>query len=307
MTSLITLGTKKIKTPLTPWFRKIVAGGSPLIVLLFTWSICLAEQPLPRKYYGAKLEPVTQVLHGAGQGNVADVKAYREVLGKYDSVLFMDYCSANKAPGKYAENLKRKLAELNNFTAVQLGLSMGSDGKPELHYEQDVAAGKYDDNLAALFGQLKQLGVPFYIRIGFECNGHHNGYSPESYKKAFVHVAQLIRKTGLNAATVWCTYPNRLQEAMPYYPGDQWVDWWAVDLFTPKDIAECRALIAEADKHKKPVMIGESTPKGVGVLDGQTSWDKWYKPYFALIHESPGIKAFCYINWNWAAPPFSSA
>lgn len=273
-----------------------------IVWFLFQW-ICLAEEPSPRKFYGAKLEPVTQVLHGAGQGKVADVQAYREALKNYNPVIFMDYCAANKAPGKYAENLKRKLAELNKFTAVQLGLSLGSDGKPELHYEHDVAAGKHDENLTSLFGQLKELCVPFYIRIGFECNGPHNGYLPEPYKKAFVRVTQLLRKSGLNAATVWCTYPNRLEQAMPYYPGDEWVDWWAVDLFAPKDIAECRPLLAEADKHNKPVMIGESTPRGVGVLDGEASWQKWYRPYFALIHETPGIKAFCYINWNWADYP----
>lgn len=274
-----------------------------LIALLLLGTICAAEQPSPRKFYGAKLEPVTQVLHGAGQGKVADVQAYREVLKNYDPVIFMDYCSVNKAPGKYAEQLKKKLAQLNKFTAVQLGLGMTADGDPKLRYEQDVADGKYDASLTALFGQLKKLGVPFYIRIGFECNGSWNGYLPEPYKKAFVRVTQLIRKSGLNAATVWCVHPDELEQIMPYYPGDEWVDWWAFDPFSLQDMAASRSFIAEADKHKKPVMIGESTPRGVGVLKGQTSWDQWYKPYFALIHESPGIKAFCYINWDWAKYP----
>jgi hypothetical protein len=50
-------------------------------------------------------------------------------------------------------------------------------------------------------------------------------------------------------------------------------------------------------------MIGESTPMGVGVNDGQQSWDKWFAPYFQLIRDNPGIKAFCYINWDWSKYP----
>ncbi|MBJ7880659.1 hypothetical protein [Gelidibacter salicanalis] len=46
-------------------------------------------------------------------------------------------------------------------------------------------------------------------------------------------------------------------------------------------------------------MVGESAPRYVGVLDGETSWNKWFKPYFEMLYNNPGIKAFCYINWNW--------
>ena len=275
-----------------------------ILLFLVAPSAYGAEDFVPRHYYGAKLEPVAQVLHGAGQHNMSDVESYSKTVAPYHPVIFMDYCGGVKGAGAwYADNLKKKLGEFPKYTAVQLGLSMTRDGKPEEHYEQDVAAGKYDTNLAALLTALKPLNVPLYMRIGYECNGYWNGYQPEPYKKAFHHVAQMIRTNGIGAATVWCPHPNNLREAMKYYPGDEWVDWWAVDIFSPDQINESKPLIAEAHRHAKPVMIGESTPRGVGVLAGKTSWDRWFGPYFELIHKSPGIKAFCYINWNWAEHP----
>jgi len=263
-----------------------------------------SEDFTPRHYYQAKLEPVATVLHGAGQCHAQDVEDYRTALKSYDPAIFMDYCGVKGAGKGFAEGVKKKLSVFPKYTAVQLGLSMTTDGKPEEHYEHDVAAGKYDKQLVALFEGLKSLGVPIYIRIGYECNGYWNGYKPEEYKKAFQHVTALMRKQKLNAATVWCVVPRgKLPEVMSYYPGDEWVDWWGVDIFRSPDIGKSKGIIDEAHKHGKPMMIGESTPHSVGVLDGEASWNKWFKPYFELIRTSPGIKAFCYINRDWSKYP----
>jgi hypothetical protein len=47
-------------------------------------------------------------------------------------------------------------------------------------------------------------------------------------------------------------------------------------------------------------MIGESTPRRIGVNNTDTSWNEWFSPYFELIKNHPHVKAFSYINWNWA-------
>lgn len=67
------------------------------------------------------------------------------------------------------------------------------------------------------------------------------------------------------------------------------------------------AFLDLADAHRKPVMIGEFTPRRVGVLDGQEGWDAWFTPYFDLIHRRREIKPFSYIDWNWAnRPPWTT-
>ena len=50
-------------------------------------------------------------------------------------------------------------------------------------------------------------------------------------------------------------------------------------------------------------MIGESTPRNVGVLNGQQSWDQWFAPFFSFIHTHPEVKEFSYIDWNWSQYP----
>lgn len=257
----------------------------------------------PRHDYGAKLEPVAHVLHGAGQSRVDDVLQYEAAIAPHRPVIFMDYFNLKGNPAVFADRLRQKLAALDHFAAVQLGLSMTSDGRPSTHYEHEVAQGLHDANLHALFAALRDLNVPIYLRIGYECNGPWNGYVAESYVQAFRHVTTILRTYDAPIATVWCPHPSTLALAMPYYPGDEWVDWWAVDLFGAHEIPASRPLLSLAHKHGKPVMIGESTPHTVGVLSGRASWDAWFAPYFQLIRDHPNIKAFCYINWDWSPFP----
>jgi hypothetical protein len=90
-----------------------------------------------------------------------------------------------------------------------------------------------------------------------------------------------------------------------YYPGDAYVDWWGINFFSASHFTDPNAqkFIDSANFHAKPVMIGETTPRYVGVLDGQQSWDQWFSPFFTFIHTHPEVKAFCYINWNWSQYP----
>src|SRR5262249_52526965 len=92
----------------------------------------------------------------------------------------------------------------------------------------------------------------------------------------------------------------------PYYPGDGWVDWWAVDLFSPDNFVmdNTRWFMADAERRRFPVMIGESTPRWVGgVQAGEAAWTAWFAPYFGFIRRHATVKAFCYINWDWTQYP----
>jgi hypothetical protein len=169
-----------------------------------------------------------------------------------------------------------------------------------------VAAGEYDDNVRQICENLKALDRPLFLRIGYECNGSWNGYDAHSYRNAFRHVVDMLRDHDVPAAMVWNVYPPAVP--MDYYPGDDYVDWWSIDLFSSSDAgkASTRAFLDSAHAHGKPVMIGESTPRGVGTDDGEQDWSEWFAPYFELIESRSGIKAFSYINWNWAESPWSS-
>lgn len=51
----------------------------------------------PREYYGARLEPVSNVLHGAGQVNWRDADDYRRALG-VDPCIFVPNRSTTARP-----------------------------------------------------------------------------------------------------------------------------------------------------------------------------------------------------------------
>ena len=48
---------------------------------------------------------------------------------------------------------------------------------------------------------------------------------------------------------------------------------------------------------------GIGTARAWPVSEGQGAVDHWFGPYFALIRRSAGIKAFCYIDWDWRVYP----
>jgi hypothetical protein len=179
------------------------------------------------------------------------------------------------------------------------------DGTPSAHFEQDVAAGLYDDKITMFIDGLESLAIPAYVRIGYEFNGTAwNGYEPASYKNAFIRITNMIRARKLEIATVWnfSLDMGANMNYMDYYPGDAYVDWWAINLFSANHISDPigKNFMDSAGVHLKPVMLGETTPRFMYVQDGQQTWDQWFSPFFTFIHTYPEVKAFCYIDWDWS-------
>lgn len=278
-----------------------------IFILFISTIVCNGQTFQPRQYYGAPLEPVDKVLNGAGQIEEQLFVNYCNALTSATRpVIFMDYFYMNNSPQNTINKTEAKMKSIESkFPGIKLipqyGISMTIDGTPSAHYEQDIAyTTKYDANIQAMCTALKAAGRPCYLRIGYEFNGWWNGYVDKSYKDAFIKITKALRCNGVNAVTVWCAYPATT--SLAYYPGDEWVDWWGVDIFSASDItsSSTSAFITNAGRHNKPVMIGECTPRYVGVTDGQKDWDQWFKPFFQLIHDKKEIKAFSYINLDWS-------
>ena len=219
--------------------------------------------PVARSYFGARLEPRSQVLVGAGQVSVDDFKAFAGALrGQANPVIFMDYVDLHSsAIPAFFEELKGKLASIPWYCVPQIGLGFDDDsGKP---YDDRVAAGAYDVNIRLLAHCLKELGRPTFLRIGYEFHGTWNGYSPASYRAAFVRVVAALRSEGASqVASVWCAEAGSLPEDyLKYYPGDESVDWWAIDLFDKDHFSRpmLGRFMEDSRARRKPVMIGEST------------------------------------------------
>jgi hypothetical protein len=275
---------------------------------------------ISRLDFERRLEPRGDVvLHGAGQSPEA-FKEYFEVLGEHKPLLYMSYVTLKEEMPVYFQWLKVQLDEYLPYELIpQIGLHLAGDALDEQavpHYEQEVADGQLDKQIRAFCEGLRLLQRPAYIRIGFEFNGPWNGYEPEAYKAAWRRIVSAFRSAGLDeVAAVWCYCPlpssrehaqGRDRDYLAYYPGDDYVDWWSIDLFSAEDFGldNTQAFMHDALQHGYPVMIGESTPRWVGgVQGGEETWRTWFDPYFTFIRTWPTVKAFCYISWNWEQYP----
>ncbi|MDP1729097.1 MAG: glycosyl hydrolase [archaeon] len=254
-------------------------------------------------YFKQKFEPKKGIIHGAGQ-SPEQFKKYWNAVGNYKPLIYMAYNRINNIQEKLLNKIK-ELLSIDKKLWLQLGLNLKPKGEKEKCKE--ILQGKYDEEINFLIKTLKNFKNPVFLRIGYEFN-ESNKYQPKEFILAWKYIVDLFRNNGItNVAFVWCSctaFSKNIDEIMKFYPGDNYVDWFGNDLFGVqhfKDNADkvtedfCR----EAEKHKKPLIIGESSPARIGVDKGEESWNMWFKPFFKWISDHSIIKAFCYINWDW--------
>ncbi len=256
--------------------------------------------------FNQKFEPKgNKIIHGAGQ-SLETFTNYWNAVEKYKPKIYMTYIRINKIK-EWSRNIEE---ELNNFPNLMLQIGFNLKPKGEKEKTKEIVNKKYDNEIFKLIKFAKKFKKGIFLRTGYEFNNPNHNYNPKDFIFAWRYIVNLFRKNNVkNVAFVWncCTaFTRDIKKIMEYYPGDSYVDWFSDNLFgvkhftnknNPKIIAE--DFLKEAEKHKKPVMIGESSPAGIGVEKGEESWNNWFKPYFKWIEDHPIIKAFCYINWNW--------
>lgn len=272
-----------------------------------------------RANYGARNEPTDKVLVGIGQTgadsfsnfvrDANDPAVYPDLYADYVYDLTQSLDDIRVHQVEPFVNRMAQLSSDQHYVALQVGLALNLDSGPVSTTYVDVADGKLDDKLQLVLDAFKKMDRPILVRIGYEFNGGWNHYTDKAaYKRAFVHVAEMIRNQKLDkVATVWCAAAfEGNPDYLPYYPGDQYVDWWGIDLFTTGHLTlpMTAAFLADARAHRKPVVIGEWGLKGDDLPangtrgGGQALWDLWYKPYFNLIKTNANLKAFVYLNYN---------
>jgi hypothetical protein len=250
--------------------------------------------------FGQKYEPKgNRVIHGAGQ-SLERFSSYWNTIEDYKPLIYITYAKIPKISA-WIDKIKIESKKFPNLI-LQVGLKLlDAEGKDKT---LEILGGKYDRDLEEFFKTIKEYKNPVFIRIGYEFD-KKGKYNSTNFVKAWKHIVDKFRKAKVdNIATVWCACPfNGTEPVEQFYPGDDYVDWFGIDVFYARHLTGKYKPIEDflelAKEHKKPVMVGESTASEVGVLDGKESWDKWFEPYFRWIQNHPIIKAFCYINWDW--------
>ncbi len=189
---------------------------------------------------------------------------------------------------------------------------------------------QFDARIQSFIDVLRAYGKPVMLRIGGEFSGSWNGYHPYAYPVAFRKIVSMFRSSGAtNVAFVWCYEPAAPDDFdavdangnARWFPGDDAVDWFSIDLFAAHDVggsptghggtitAFGRTLrfLDMAVAHRRPVVIAESAPSHFDLgksAEAGSAWSEWFTPYFALIQSRSEIKWFHYINYNWASSSY---
>lgn len=140
----------------------------------------------------------------------------------------------------YVECLQEKIKDFDYY------IGKYADGKRVIHIafnmpeENDtlkkVLSSESDAYLKETMTYLKSLNTPVLLRIGGEMNVWTKLADAETYKKAFIKITKIAREVAPNVATVFS--PNDISnwtvDISDYYPGDDYVDWVGVSLYTNK-------------------------------------------------------------------------
>jgi hypothetical protein len=212
-------------------------------------------------------------------------------------------------PAEKLGELDGWLAEYGGIPFLGISYTQSNLDGSNTGWDPEVAAGDFDDELRDIARALAADGRPYFVRPGFEFNGVWNNYQPTTYRDAFVRIRTLFLEEGAtNAIWVWNSHPaGNVAPYMDFYPGDEQVDWWGINLFgaafdSGSQLAFTASFLADAAARGKPVMLPETIPHKFHLLDDPTTWDAWFVPYFDLI-QTEGVGAFCYSNRDYTKVP----
>lgn len=186
------------------------------------------EKPIPLNKPLAKFEPSSGTYLGlflAGKRENAKPDPVKDIYGK-NHAIYLTYTTYGKTypetnsyfPVKFAEEAKR------NGSGIQIGF------EPMKGLNQVV-----DDKYIRQFArEAKASGVPVFLRFAGEMNGEWVPWSgdPKKYIEKFRLIHDIMEQEAPNVAMVWS--PNFLprHNIDQYYPGDKYVDWVGLSLYT---------------------------------------------------------------------------
>ena len=280
-------------------------------IIRIAFAICWLTSPVfsqtktfkPRHFYGEKFELKDKVIHGLGQGlgtsRVNAAKDYKAMFASTKQPLIYNTYKGIEDIASDAAQFTRDINQLTTngkYMAVMISITWKAT------YPTMPTATAFN----AVADALKGLTRPIFLRIEFEYNGSGDwkDYSAEEVLRFYKNMADALeRRNVTNVARVWTITAERgnLNNAMRFYPGDEYVDWFGIDMFEKHHFnnALTRGLVAEAERRKKPVFLPELSPRSVGV-DQASDWDNYFVQLFDFIRDNESVKGFNYIHHEWS-------
>jgi hypothetical protein len=313
--------------------RGATQGGvlAVLLLSLFALPARAAEPVVPP----AKFEPPAGKIYSGASSSVEAIVQLSNALGPqrkpmlvgaYDSLHDLE----TSAPVYGVLNAHNLFPGAKLAIGLQLPVNpLTTNGQPvypeSARNLRRIGEGGYDETIRRLARTYRDLGQDIFLRIGYEFDGPWNNYDPAAYRAAFRRIVELFRDEGAsNVAFVWNSWTPSCQtdaslpldqqhdcrNQMRWYPGDEYVDWFSVNVWTKGFVppnaptnnpqGDISAFLRFAAAHGKPVLLDEASYSKHN--DGGYRWQEWHAAYFTSLRES-GVKGFQYVNWNWPVYP----
>lgn len=157
-----------------------------------------------------------------------------------------------------------------------------------------------------------RVSGPILLRYASEMNGTWQAYSgdPKAFIRKWRIVTGIMRELAPNVIMVWCPFATPQRTIPDYYPGDDWVDWVGVNIYSvhhydgdPKkpahdDPVELLRYVYDRYADRKPIAICEYAATHYCAACGQDVTEfglrQMTRLYEALPKQFPRVKL---INW----------
>ncbi len=199
-------------------------------------------------YYGARNEKDNGVLFGICADSVSRAKTGNESM-------VLTYQELGQGLLPYNERVMSEASQ--GGYAVEFALNCPNEG---VDINRIRSYDGYLAEISSLFS--KYPNVPVYLRFAAEFDVWTTMCEPEPFKTAFRYVADYFHQRNKNVAMVWS--PNQTPgwnvSRDDYYPGDSYVDWIGVSLYSSmyflgdKNQAEFNEIFFKSGVNSDPVL-----------------------------------------------------
>ena len=178
----------------------------------------------------------------------------------------------------------------------------------------EILSGSYDEYIAGYFEKLAMICPKTDILLRFahemelrpqyqESWYSWQGYDPQLYIDVWKHLVTISRKIDPNIKWVWS--PNRADDySMPYYPGDEYVDYVGLSVNLPSDKAPRFKDFYDFYRNERGKEVLESFGKPIIIseaafCDGDgTAREDYFRSVFDWHRQDPSITAIVFFNYD---------
>ena len=203
------------------------------------------------------------------------------------------------------------------FPSEWFGKVTSNDAAPHIAFEPNNGLAEVVDGayLRAWARDAARTKRPIFLRWASEMNGawmkNRYGGTPELYKEKFALVSRIMKEEAPNVAMVWTPFAEPSRLIPEYYPGDGWVDWVGVNIYSvyvhngdpnqpsfDEDPVQFLRTVYDLYGARKPVHVSEYAAtiwcKGSNADTVDWAIEKAKRFYLALRDDYPRVKS---VNW----------